>query len=100
MGPVAQQVFKTCAVWQPHARSVRLRRRSVWCFGFRNKLEVTEAGARLGTEASTVRVVTARAYARGHYDVAERTKSPTSTTPGRSTEANIPKSMCLPRVPR
>ncbi len=29
MGPVAQQVFKTCAVWQPHARSVRLRRRSV-----------------------------------------------------------------------
>jgi hypothetical protein len=26
---VAQQVFKTCAVWQPHARSVRLRRRSV-----------------------------------------------------------------------
>ena len=31
MGPVAQQVFKTCAVWQPHARSVRLRRRSVLC---------------------------------------------------------------------
>jgi hypothetical protein len=29
MGPVAQPVFKTGAAWQPHARSVRLRRRSV-----------------------------------------------------------------------
>src|SRR5690349_24609651 len=28
MGPVAQPVFKTGAAWQPHARSVRLRRRS------------------------------------------------------------------------
>ena len=27
--PFATQGFKTCAVWQPHARSVRLRRRSV-----------------------------------------------------------------------
>src|SRR2546429_2915480 len=27
-GPVAQPVFKTGAAWQPHARSVRLRRRS------------------------------------------------------------------------
>jgi hypothetical protein len=29
MGLVAQPVFKTGAAWQPHARSVRLRRRSV-----------------------------------------------------------------------
>jgi hypothetical protein len=29
MGPVAQLVFKTSAVVQPTARSVRLRRRSV-----------------------------------------------------------------------
>jgi hypothetical protein len=29
MGPVAQRVFKTRAVVQPTARSVRLRRRSV-----------------------------------------------------------------------
>ena len=31
MGPVAQLVFKTSAVVQPTARSVRLRRRSVPC---------------------------------------------------------------------
>lgn len=29
MGPVAQLVFKTGEVWQPHAGSVRLRGRSV-----------------------------------------------------------------------
>jgi hypothetical protein len=29
MGPVAQPVFKTGEVWQPHAGSVRLRGRSV-----------------------------------------------------------------------
>ena len=28
-GPLPTEDFKTCAVWQPHARSVRLRRRSV-----------------------------------------------------------------------
>ena len=29
MGPVAQPVFKIGEAWQPHAGSVRLRRRSV-----------------------------------------------------------------------
>jgi len=36
MGPVAQPVFKTGAVVQPKARSVRLRRRSAeWPWGVR-----------------------------------------------------------------